>query len=225
MEAGRDVGFFASGQVHSVEVPEGWNKRQFEALPDPIDSMTEYRFELENPTGWLLPPVRRIPSPNHDERPDDCIPEVVIIHAISLPAGRYGGGFVEDLFVNHLDPGAHPSFPEIARLQVSAHFLVGRSGELEQFVAVGKRAWHAGASRCLGRERVNDFSIGIELEGCDYESFTMNQYRCLAALLAALRHEWPQIGADRLFGHSDIAPGRKTDPGPCFDWTLLRTLM
>ncbi|KAA3629048.1 MAG: 1,6-anhydro-N-acetylmuramyl-L-alanine amidase AmpD, partial [Proteobacteria bacterium] len=154
--------------------------------------------------------------------PDGAAPEVVIVHAVSLPPRQYGGRYVEDLFTNRLDPAAHPYLREIAGLRVSAHFLVRRDGSLAQFVPVGMRAWHAGASRCLGRERVNDFSVGIELEGCDDESFTLEQYVSLAGLLDALREEWPDLGPDRYFGHSDIAPGRKTDPGPCFDWRRIR---
>lgn len=183
--------------------------------------MTKVRLRLESATGRLASPVRRVVSPNCDERPPGCRPEVVIIHAISLPPGVYAGRSVERFFTNRLDPDEHPYFREIASLAVSAHLFVRRDGELIQFVPVRMRAWHAGVSRCLGRESVNDFSIGIELEGCDDESFTRAQYDGLAALIAALRVDWPHLRSDRLFGHADIAPGRKTDPGPYFDWKAL----
>ncbi len=182
-------------------------------------------LSLTEPGGWLGPPARRVESPNHDERPGDGGIEAVIVHAISLPPDCYGGRYVEQLFCNRLDVGAHPYFEQIAGLRVSAHFLVERAGGIVQFVPVARRAWHAGESRCLGRERVNDFSVGIELEGCDHESFTLAQYATLAALVRGLRRDYPQLGDDRLFGHSDIAPGRKTDPGPRFDWDRLRALL
>lgn len=170
---------------------------------------------------WLDAPVRCIESDNYDERPDYSEPEAVIIHAISLPPTAYGGDYVEALFTNRLDSSGHPYFKDIESLKVSAHFYIRRSGLLTQFVAVDKRAWHAGVSECLGRDCVNDFSIGIELEGCDHESFTLAQYDNLALLVRTFRSRWPWLGPDRLFGHSDIAPGRKTDPGPYFDWQRL----
>lgn len=184
--------------------------------------MTVRRLRLKTPEGWLLPPVERVESPNCDPRPFGCIPEVVIIHAISLPPRRYGGRYIDDLFTNRLDVSAHSYFREIGGLRVSAHFLVRRDGRVAQFVPVGMRAWHAGVSVCLGRERVNDFSIGVELEGCDEESFALEQYNSLSELLRALREHWPRLGPDRWFGHSDIAPGRKTDPGPNFEWSRIR---
>jgi N-acetyl-anhydromuramoyl-L-alanine amidase len=183
------------------------------------------RYCFKNGTGWLRPPAIRIPSPNCDDRPECCAPEAIIIHSISLPTCCYGGRFIEDLFGNRLSADAHATFAEIAPLKVSSHFLVRRGGHLIQFVDVGKRAWHAGVSRCLGRDKVNDFSIGIELEGCDYESFTMEQYRSLADLVRTLRAKWPNLGSERLFSHSDIAPERKTDPGPFFDWHRLHVLL
>jgi len=173
---------------------------------------------------WLQG-VRRVPSPNCDQRPAASEPELVVIHSISLPAGRFGTPHVEALFCNRLDVNAHPSFPEIARLRVSAHVLIRRDGELVQFVPFTRRAWHAGASCYDGRECCNDFSIGIELEGCDWQPFEDAQYRCLASLVRLLKAAWPAIGADRLVGHSDIAPGRKTDPGPHFDWRKLTSLL
>ncbi len=172
--------------------------------------------------GWLPAPVVRAASPNQDERPAGCSPEVVIVHAISLPPRSYGGSAIEQLFGNRLDPGAHPYFGGICDLAVSAHLLIRRSGGVIQFVSLDRRAWHAGVSECLGRPRVNDFSIGIELEGCDEESFTRVQYSALNRMLGEIRHRYPVIDRSRLFGHSDIAPHRKTDPGPNFRWERVR---
>jgi AmpD protein len=164
--------------------------------------------------GWL-DGARRIPSPNHDPRPEGMAVELVVIHNISLPPGEFGGPGVEALFTNRLDPSAHPYYAAIAGLRVSAHFFIRRDGELIQFVPCGQRAWHAGASQWRGRERCNDFSLGIELEGADDQPFSDAQYDTLNRLLAVLKAAYPS--AD-ITGHSDIAPGRKTDPGPCFDW-------
>ena len=164
--------------------------------------------------GWL-PAARRVASPNCDARPLDESVRLVVIHAISLPPGEFGGPEIIQLFTNCLDPEAHPYFHEIRGLRVSAHFLVRRDGELIQFVACSMRAWHAGVSNWLGRENCNDFSIGIELEGCDQLVFEDAQYAALKRLLTELRQRY-SIAA--VVGHSDIAPGRKTDPGPCFDW-------
>lgn len=166
-----------------------------------------------------------MPSPNCDDRPSACEPDLIVIHSISLPAGQFGTPHVEALFCNCLDLSAHPSFPEIAPLRVSAHALIRRDGELIQFVPFTKRAWHAGASCYAGRDCCNDFSIGIELEGCDWQPFEDEQYQRLAQLVRLLMAAWPAIGAERLVGHSDIAPGRKTDPGPHFDWGKLRSLI
>lgn len=164
--------------------------------------------------GWL-DGARRIPSPNCDERPAGEAVSLIVIHNISLPPGEFGGPGVIELFTNRLDPAAHPYYETIRDLRVSAHFLVRRDGELIQFVPCSKRAWHAGVSSWRGRERCNDFSVGVELEGSDETPFTDAQYAVLNDLLAALRAAHP--GAD-VAGHSDIAPGRKTDPGPGFDW-------
>jgi AmpD protein len=172
--------------------------------------------------GWLAG-ARRVRSPNADARPAGTEVTLVVVHGISLPPGRFGGDAIERLFTNRLDPGAHPSFRAIAALRVSAHFLIRRDGALVQFVPGTDRAWHAGASRWKGRERCNDFSIGVELEGTDERPYTARQYRRLAALLRRLSARWPTL-AD-IAGHSDIAPGRKTDPGPAFDWARLRMLM
>ncbi len=170
----------------------------------------------------LLQGARHIPSPNRDERPEGCAVELLVIHAISLPPGEYGGDGVIELFTNRLDPSAHPYYAAIKDLRVSAHFLIRRDGEVIQFVPCGQRAWHAGASQWRGRSRCNDFSIGVELEGSDSESFTDAQYAALAGLTRALRESYP---IRDIAGHSDIAPGRKTDPGPHFDWARYRALI
>lgn len=179
--------------------------------------MTPVR-DPEGDAGWLLG-ARRVPSQNCDERPADETIQLVVIHAISLPPNEFGGPGIVQLFTNCLDPVAHPYFREIEGLRVSAHLLVRRDGELIQFVPCARRAWHAGASNWRGRENCNNFSIGIELEGCDRLPFEDAQYLTLNHVLGELRRRYP-IAA--VVGHSDIAPGRKTDPGPCFDWRRLR---
>ena len=164
--------------------------------------------------GWLRG-ARRVVSPNCDARPDGVTIDLVVIHHISLPPGRFSGAAIMDLFCNRLDAHAHPSYRDIAALRVSAHFLIRRRGELLQFVGCDARAWHAGVSRFLERVRCNDFSIGIELEGDGQHRFTEPQYRRLARLVGALRERYP---LRYVAGHSDIAPDRKRDPGPHFDW-------
>jgi AmpD protein len=156
-----------------------------------------------------------VPSPNFDPRPGGAPVGLIVIHAISLPPGEFGGPWIDALFQNRLDPAAHPYFRQIEGLEVSAHFLIRRDGELRQYVATEDRAWHAGASTWCGRERCNDFSIGIELEGADDVPFAEPQYDTLAALTRALFQRYGRLD---LAGHSDIAPGRKTDPGPWFEW-------
>ncbi len=175
-----------------------------------------------DPITGLLDQARQIPSPNCDDRPSGAFPEALVIHAISLPPGEFGGSGIEALFCNCLDPAGHPYFREIAHLEVSAHFLIRRDGEIVQFVPVHRRAWHAGQSSVEGRERVNDFSIGVELEGCDDRPFEDAQYASLAVLTRALMAAMPTITSQRIYGHSEISPGRKTDPGPCFDWARYR---
>lgn len=167
--------------------------------------------------GWVAE-ARRIDSPNADERPAGMPVELVVVHNISLPPGQYGGDGVIELFGNRLDPAAHPYYRDIHALKVSAHFFVRRDGELIQFVPCSKRAWHAGVSSWCGRARCNDFSIGIELEGRDDEPYTDAQYARLQELLALLRSSYPIAG---VVGHCDIASGRKTDPGPAFDWSRI----
>lgn len=163
-----------------------------------------------------------LPSPNHDERPDPADISLLVIHAISLPPDIFGGHYIDDLFLNRLDPAAHPYFATIQGRRVSAHACIFRDGALTQYVPLGLRAWHAGESRFDGRTRCNDFSIGIELEGCDTQTFTDAQYRTLAGVTRALLRQYPAITPERITGHSDIAPGRKTDPGPHFDWARYR---
>ncbi len=175
-----------------------------------------------NRKSQLIEGIEQISSPNFDDRPPSSQPEVIIVHAISLPPGSYGGSYIERLFCNRLDHTEHPFFKELKGLKVSAHFLIRRDGGMIQFVSTEKRAWHAGVSFCLGRERVNDFSIGIELEGCDEDEFEEPQYESLNSLIDFLIHEYPKIERNRIFGHSEIAPGRKTDPGPFFDWSRVR---
>lgn len=156
-----------------------------------------------------------MPSPNHDERPEGAAVELLVVHHISLPPGRFRGDAIERLFTNRLDAAAHPAFAPLRELRVSAHFLIRRDGELLQFVDADRRAWHAGVSQFDGRERCNDFSIGVELEGDGAHRFTASQYRALRRLVARLRERYPLRW---IAGHADIAPGRKEDPGPLFDW-------
>lgn len=162
-------------------------------------------------------------SPNHDERPATLFVNCLIIHAISLPPDEFGSAFVEDFFCNSLDENAHPYFSTICTLKVSAHFYVPRSGKLVQFVSTHNQAWHAGISRFRGLDKVNDFSIGIELEGCDTKVFTDLQYQTLIELSRLLMKAYPAITLDRIVGHNEIAPGRKTDPGPKFKWDKYRS--
>lgn len=166
----------------------------------------------------LIDTARFVASPNHDNRAAERSIELLVIHNISLPPQCYGGPGVEQLFTNSLNPDEHPYYAEIAHLRVSSHFFIRRDGELVQFVNTDQRAWHAGVSVWNGQERCNDFSIGIELEGSDFEAFTDAQYECLQQLVVVLAAAYP---LKALAGHSDIAPGRKTDPGPFFDWTRL----
>lgn len=167
--------------------------------------------------GWLAG-VEHLPSPNSGPRPPGPV-DLVVIHNISLPPERFGGRWVEDFFLNRLDANAHPYFATIADVQVSAHFYIRRDGSVVQFVGCDRRAWHAGASQWCGRANCNDYSVGIELEGSDMQPFTPPQYDALDRLIVALRQRYP-ISA--IAGHSDVAPGRKSDPGPYFDWARLR---
>jgi AmpD protein len=174
--------------------------------------------------GWL-PEARRVRSPNFDRRPPGSDVDLLVIHGISLPPGEYGGHWIDDLFQNRLDPDAHPYFRAIAHLRVSSHLLVRRDGELIQYVPLGHRAWHAGTSCFQGREQCNDFSVGVELEGTDDDAYTAAQYAVLGVTAKVIMRRFPAINPERIVGHSDIAPGRKTDPGPGFDWRRFRTLL
>jgi len=173
----------------------------------------------------LLAGVRQVLSPHLDERPAGARPELLVVHGISLPPGEFGGPWIDRLFTGTLAADAHPSFRERASLRVSAHVLIRRDGELVQYVPFGQRAWHAGKSAWQGRESCNDFSIGVELEGTDDTPYTEAQYQALASLTAALLAAYPTLSPAAIAGHSDVAPGRKTDPGSRFDWARLRTLL
>ena len=177
-------------------------------------------FTISPGTG-LLRPARQCPSPNQDDRPAGVEPELVVLHGISLPPGKFGGAHIEQFFTNCLDRAAHPYFEEICGMHVSAHLLIRRDGEVLQFVPFGRRAWHAGESSFRGRARCNDYSIGIELEGTDDTPYTHAQYAVLAPVLRALFDAWPALDARVVAAHSDVAPGRKSDPGPAFDWLRL----
>lgn len=181
-------------------------------------------MRLDERGDWLLD-AEHCPSPNCDERPPGTEIALIVVHGISLPPGEFGGPWIRDLFLNRLDPDAHPYFREIAGLEVSAHVVIHRDGRVVQYVPFGQRAWHAGQSCFRGRSTCNDFSIGIELEGSDETPYTEAQYARLAELIAALRRAYPGIAPDAIAGHSDIAPGRKTDPGPAFDWPKLAGLL
>lgn len=165
--------------------------------------------------------ARQCESPNQDARPDGASVDLLVLHSISLPPGEFGGDEIEQLFCNCLDWEAHPYFDEIRGMTVSSHLLIRRDGEVVQFVPLSQRAWHAGESTWRGRTRCNDFSIGIELEGTDDGPFTDAQYDALIPLVAAMIEAYPGLSANTLAAHSDIAPARKTDPGPAFDWLRL----
>jgi AmpD protein len=174
-------------------------------------------FSLDQTTG-VISEARFVASPNCDDRPADCAPSLIVVHGISLPPGEFGGPWIDLLFTNSLPASAHPYFAAIADVRVSAHFLIRRSGELVQYVSVNRRAWHAGQSSHAGRGCCNDFSIGIELEGEDSTPYESAQYACLAVLIQTLRLQLVSLAHAEIVGHSDIAPGRKTDPGDAFDW-------
>ncbi len=173
----------------------------------------------------LLRDARHVPSPNFDERPAGTVVDLIVAHGISLPPGIYGGPWIDRLFTNALPPDEHPYFATVASLKVSSHVLIRRDGDRVQYVPFDKRAWHAGQSSYRGRERCNDFSIGIELEGSDTEAYEPEQYRALVATILHLCDTYPSLSLDRIAGHSDIAPGRKSDPGIAFDWPRLHALL
>jgi AmpD protein len=172
-----------------------------------------------------FPGVRWCPSPNFGPRPDGSSISLLVVHNISLPPEQFGGPHIENFFCNCLDTAAHPYFETIAELKVSAHALIRRDGSVIQFVSCLDRAWHAGRSSFQGKEECNDYSIGIELEGADDVPYTDDQYRALARLARLAMTAWPEITPGRIAGHSDIAPGRKTDPGPAFEWSRFRALL
>lgn len=177
-------------------------------------------IEIDRESG-LVGIARQCDSPNQDARPDGIETNLIVLHSISLPPGQFGGPEIEQLFRNQLDWDAHPYFAEIRGLKVSAHLLIRRDGELVQFVPFSQRAWHAGASCFQGNSTCNDYSIGIELEGEDEVDYDDRQYAALIALLGAMLRSYPALSARNIAAHSDIAPGRKTDPGPAFDWLRL----
>lgn len=182
------------------------------------------RSAIDVETGWLRG-ARRVESPNCDARPPDARTDLIVIHGISLPPGDFGGPWIDQLFTNALPPEAHPYFATIADRRVSAHLLIDRQGRITQYVPFHARAWHAGASSYDGRTACNDFSIGIELEGTDTAPYEDAQYGSLARIVCVLCETYPDLSPGRLAGHNDIAPGRKTDPGPSFDWPRLKTLI
>lgn len=199
--------------MHSTRLPEGLSQHLL-AVAAGIDTHS----------GWMRG-VRQVPSPNFDARPGGILPDLIVVHGISLPPDEFGGPWIERLFTNRLAPEEHPYFAAIKELKVSSHLVIRRDGEPVQYVPFHERAWHAGKSNYQGRERCNDFSIGIELEGTDEIAYEPAQYRVLSAVVRALCEAYPSLSLSRIAGHSDIAPGRKTDPGPVFDWQRLYALL
>ncbi len=181
-------------------------------------------LSIDAATGILVG-ARQVLSPHYDARPPGVLPTLIVVHGISLPPGEFGGPWIDRLFCGNLPALAHPSFAAIAALRVSAHAVIRRDGSTTQYVPFGARAWHAGRSSHRGREDCNDFSVGIELEGADLIDYAEPQYRSLAQLITALCAAYPTLSHEQLAGHSDIAPTRKTDPGPAFDWSRLRALL
>ncbi|MEZ5500577.1 MAG: 1,6-anhydro-N-acetylmuramyl-L-alanine amidase AmpD [Steroidobacteraceae bacterium] len=181
-------------------------------------------LSLDKRTG-LLRAVRQLLSPHCDERPAGSSIELLVVHGISLPPGQFGGPWIDQLFAGTTLPAADRELARVSRMRVSAHALIRRDGSITQYVPFTLRAWHAGQSVYRGREQCNDFSIGVELEGTDELAYEAVQYERLAALARLLMSEYPAIHTDRIVGHSDVAPGRKSDPGPAFDWPLLRRLV
>ena len=180
----------------------------------------QYKFKVAR-DHWL-DPAERLPTTHMDARPDAADISLVVVHAISLPPGEFGAGLVPLFFRGRLDVRRHPALADLEGVRVSSHLFIDRGGAVAQFVPFHQRAWHAGVSNHCGRENCNDYSVGIELEGTDEASYTNIQYERLAAVLDALLRRYPMLSEERIVGHADIAPGRKTDPGPCFDWLRLR---
>ena len=181
-------------------------------------------MKIDIETG-LLDVATQVICPNYDLRPENIEPDLIIIHGISLPPGQFGGNWIDALFTNTLDPTAHPYFQDICGLRVSSHLLIRRTGEIIQYVPFQCRAWHAGQSNYQGRDGCNDFSIGIELEGSDDQAYEEIQYQQLAAVIKSLLKTYPHLSRNNIVGHSDVAPGRKTDPGPYFEWQKLTKLL
>jgi AmpD protein len=182
----------------------------------------DLRIDIQN---GLMQGVKHLPSPNRDLRPPGVEADLIVVHGISLPPGEYGGAWIDRLFTNTLPAEAHPYFAAVCSLRLSSHVLVARDGMITQYVKFTERAWHAGKSIYQGREACNDFSVGIELEGTDTTPYEPAQYHALAEVVAALCATYPKLSPDRLVGHSDISPGRKTDPGPAFEWPRARRLI
>jgi AmpD protein len=178
-----------------------------------------------DPATGLAASLRQVLSPFRDSRPSNLSADLIIVHGISLPPGQFGGAEIDQLFTGSLDPGGHPFFRETSKLRVSAHAFIRRDGQIIQYVPFHERAWHAGDSQYQGRSGCNDFSIGIELEGTDAVPYEEAQYGALARLIRALLAVYPALARERIVGHCDVAPGRKTDPGPSFDWARLRALL
>jgi N-acetyl-anhydromuramoyl-L-alanine amidase len=179
-------------------------------------------IDLDN---GLMRGARQVASPNYDSRPPGIEADLIVVHGISLPPGEFGGPWIDRLFTNTLPAEVHPYFAEVGPLRVSSHVVIERDGAVTQYVRFTERAWHAGKSSYQGREACNDFSVGVELEGTDTLPYEAAQYAALAQVVAALCAAYPRLSPDRLVGHSDIAPGRKTDPGPAFDWPRARQLI
>lgn len=182
----------------------------------------DLRIDRDN---GLMRGARQVASPNYDSRPAGVEADLIVVHGISLPPGEFGGPWIDRLFTNTLPPEVHPYFAEVGPLRVSSHVVIERDGAVTQYVRFTERAWHAGKSSYQGRDACNDFSVGVELEGTDTLPYEAAQYAALAEVVAALCAAYPRLSPDRLVGHSDIAPGRKTDPGPAFDWPLARRLI
>ncbi len=181
-------------------------------------------MRLDTKSGWLKE-VKLLASPHFNDRPIENDIDLLVVHGITLPPGQFGGGYIDDFFLGQLDSGADPFFATIAAVKVSAHALIDRQGSVTQYVSFLKRAWHAGVSHWQGRDNCNDFSIGVELEGCDEVPYTNAQYQSLAQLAQLLMNHFSGVVPQRIVGHSDIAPQRKTDPGPAFDWDYFRSLL
>jgi AmpD protein len=177
----------------------------------------DVRLQVDVDSGLMLG-ARQVASPNFDARPEGSPIDLIVVHGISLPPGEFGGPWIERLFTNALPPDVHPYFAEIAGLRVSSHLVITRGGDLTQYVSFNDRAWHAGRSSYQGRLECNDYSVGVELEGEDDLAYEAVQYQVLGKVIAALRAAYPLMAPERIAGHSDVAPGRKTDPGPAFDW-------